>query len=309
MDQSSKDTSVSESSREPRVSGALIAARTNSTAASTAPGQAVATTSDVSDQYAGMGLLSSVGMAPDSTAAVPANYASVLAQSGLPVPRNLGQLQSMLAGLVIPLGHGLDPINVGPTSSPMPSLKQSAASPHSKLVTAGGPVVSRDIDAEMSMHAGSLLLSRPTEKTTPDEALATAQNDSQSDTADPLREIGPVPEPWPHWFPTGGPLEHLVVAPGGDAAPWGGGATATDQQALASADDPTLLPAESDSTGWTGRVLIERAHPGGPLPPGLQVSARTLAAVAVGLALPDVLILSSGIVRKSRSLRDCKVRP
>jgi hypothetical protein len=209
----------------------------------------------------------------------------------------------MLAGLAIPLAHGRDPLSVEPTSTLIPSPKESVASPHSKLVTAGGPVMFRDIDAEMVMHARSLLLSRPTEKTTPDEALATAQNDSPSGTAERLSEIRPVPMQLPLEFPTGSPLEHLVDAPGGDAMAWGG-TTATDQESLASADDATPLPTGSDSTRWIGKVMIDRAHPGGPLPPGLQVSARTLAAVAVGLALPNVLILSSGVVRKSRSLRD-----
>ncbi len=303
IDQSLQNTTPSESFREARASAALIAATMNSTAAFGAPGLTMSTALAVSDQDAGTGFLSSVGTAPDSTAVVPFQYASLLAQSGLPVPRSLGQLQAMLAGLAIPLGHSRDPMSVDPTSTLMPSQKQSAGSPHSKLVTAGVPVLSHDIDAEMATHARSLLLSRPTEKTTPDEALANAQNDSPSGTADSLSGIGPVPEQLPLGFPTGTPLEHLVDAPGGSAVPWGE-TTAADQQHLASADDATLLPTGSDSSGWTGKVMIERAHPGGPLPPGLQVSARTLAAVAVGLALPNVLILGSGVVRKSRSLRE-----
>ncbi len=303
VDQSLQNTTPNESLREAPASAALIAATTNPTAASGAPGLTMSTALAASDQDAGAGLLSSVGPAPDSTAAVPAQYASLLARSGLPVPRSLGQLQAMLAGLAIPLGYGHDTMSVEPTSTLMPSLKESAASPHFKLVTASGQVLSRDTDAEMAMHARSLLLSRPTEKTTPDEALATAQNDSPRGTADTLSEIGPVPMQLPLGFPTGTPLDHLVDAPGGAAVAWGG-TTATDQESLASADDATLLPTGSDSTGWIGKVMIDRAHPGGPLPPGLQVSARTLAAVAVGLALPNVLILSSGVVRKSRSLRE-----
>jgi hypothetical protein len=245
-----------------------------------------------------------VGTVPDSTAAVPPQYAGLLAQSGLPVPHTFGQLQAMLAGLVIPLARSHDWPGIDPDSAFSPALKESAPSLHSKLVPASGPVQVRDIDAEVATHARSLVLSRPTEKITPDETLAAAQNDGQSATADSSHELGPTPEPLPLAYPAGALLAHLVDAPGGAAVAWGE-TTAADPHDFASADGVKLVPNGTEAPGWTDKVMIERAHPGGPLPPGLQVSARTLAAVAVGLALPNVLILGSGVIRKSRSLRLC----